>query len=123
MSKTADALNGSQQYMNSIIAKSRAILGSSVYGVPIVTYGLIGLTSVILAYVTLVENSESTASMIPAMPTNIMAQMPANPFAQNSIPESNYSPIAEQLPTRAEGGSKTKHKHKKTKSKTKNNRK
>jgi hypothetical protein len=106
MSKTADALSGSSQYINSILAKSRSVLGASSYGVPLVTYGLIGLTTVILAYVTLIENSESAAPL-----STSESSILSTPF---------YSPEPEPEPESSSifgGKSKRKHKHKKSKTK------
>ena len=42
-------------------------LNSTVYGVPLVTCGLIGITSMVLAYVTISENNDgSTNTIIPS---------------------------------------------------------
>ena len=109
MSKTADALSGSSQYMNSIIAKTSSVLGSSSYGVPLITYGLIGLTTVILAYVTLIENGEAAAPVSsPVSPSE--SSILSNPFS---------SPEPEPESSSTFGGSKSKRKHKRKKSKTK----
>jgi hypothetical protein len=83
------------------------MVNATVYGVPIITVGLIGLTSMVLAYVTIAETNEGGEST-----TNSMIPQSMNPLAQ-SEPSTNNAPV------QFTGGKTTKRhksKHRKTKS-------
>lgn len=60
-------------------------LNSTVYGVPLVTCGLIGITSMVLAYVTISENNDgSTNTIIPSNPTETMVPMQGGMHSKKS---------------------------------------
>ena len=85
------------------------MVNATVYGVPIITVGLIGLTSMVLAYVTIAETNEGGESTI-----NSMIPQSMNPLAQ-----SEPSTSTNNAPAQFTGGKTTKRhksKHRKTKS-------
>ena len=73
----------------------------SINGIPVLTYGLLGITTVVLATVTL---SESSSSDTEANQPSMVSQLPSlNPFsASTSTPSSTSTPqpsIVSQLPS------------------------
>ena len=91
---------------NSVQYSLNTMINSTLYGVPIVTVGLIGLTSMVLAYVTIAETNDGSQSST----TNSMIPQSMNPLAP-SVPSTNNAP-----PTQITGG-KSGGKSKKNKSK------
>ena len=69
----------------------------SVNGIPILTYGMLGITTIVLATVTL---SESTSVDTEEKQPSMVSQLPTlNPFAASTSPPSTQPSIISQLPT------------------------
>jgi hypothetical protein len=60
-------MNSIRNFIQSTQYQVNGALNSTLYGVPLVTCGLIGITSMVLAYVTISENNDgSTNTIIPS---------------------------------------------------------
>ena len=70
----------------------------SIHGIPVLTYGLLGITTVVLATVTL---SESSSSDTEANQPSMVSQLPSlNPFSASTSSTSTPQPsIVSQLPS------------------------
>lgn len=97
---------------NNIKYSTNSIINSNIYGIPLVTIGLIGVTSIVLAYVTIMESDDSTQGM---------GQNPTQGTGQNPISSAfnNLSNPLSELQNKYTGGKtkKQQHKNRKTKSK------
>jgi hypothetical protein len=101
-SSISDAIKKSQYNINTVF-------NASLYGVPFMTVGLIGVTSMVLAYVTIVESNDSSTSepgssesMIPSIP-----QMPEMPDLGLQSAISSVTPASmqgDELEETARGG-------------------
>ena len=86
-SSISDAIVKGQYNINTVF-------NSSLYGIQFMTVGLIGVTSMVLAYVTLVESNDSSApelgsseSMIPSIPDFGIQKAFSSDISSNEEPE------------------------------------
>jgi len=63
-----------------------SVINPNIYGVPLITFGLIGITSIVLAYVTIAESDDAPS----AEKTDIIPES-TNPFSNFSNPLGNVS--------------------------------
>jgi len=94
---------------NNIKYSTNSIINSNIYGIPLVTIGLIGVTSIVLAYVTIMESDDSTQGMGNNL-TQGMGNNPTQGMGQNSLLK---------LQNKYTGGKTKKQKHKIRKTKSK----
>jgi hypothetical protein len=103
--------------------------------IPVVAYGLIGVTSLTLAYLTLIDSTQTKASSVISPAVSATSMLPSGIFSKDTKTESPSipNPIAEEVkPNEKEEeersqptgyGGKSKHKKHKNKKKTKRNKK
>ena len=56
ISKTLSTTGNNMKY------SFNSVINSNIYGVPLITFGLIGITSIVLAYVTIAESDDAPSS-------------------------------------------------------------
>lgn len=97
----------------------KTVYNSSLYGIPFMTVGLIGITSFVLAYVTIVENNDTAESTLESAPTSsFIPQMPQMPQMPNLGITNPFSSSNEQPIQIAKGGKSRRSKSKIRKSNT-----
>ena len=76
---------------NSVKYSANGLINANVYGIPLVTLGLIGITSVVLAYVTIVESDDSAQGSMQG-PTQGMGM--SRPSTESSIIPESLNPMS-----------------------------
>lgn len=84
----------------------------SIYGIPIFTYGMIGITTIVLATLTIYESMDSkNESILSNLPSVIPTSEPTTTTESSSESSSTNNPISSLIspsPTINKGGKKTK---------------
>ena len=78
ISKTLSTTGNNMKY------SFNSVINSNIYGVPLITFGLIGITSIVLAYVTIAESDDA-----PSVEKTDIIPESTNPFSNVSNPLGN----------------------------------